>query len=177
MLLWQSHNHNDTPAATWNEGAWTNLPPLKLAIHFKLKQLEISGMSRDSSVMQQDSFGFFRLFHPSSATSPFSSLLFLPVFSLCPVIIAANQFNLGSEADVLMRMERCWMIPPGHYWWLAITHTANGEPDRQLGCTLWHLQMLTLCISVCVCKLFTLDYVSACVTYLFVHRELNSHSS
>lgn len=38
-----------------------------------------------------------------------------PVFSLCPVVIAANQFNLGSEADVLMRMERCWMIPPGYY--------------------------------------------------------------
>lgn len=34
-------------------------------------------------------------------------LSFHPMFSLCPVIIAANQFNLGSEADVLMRMERC----------------------------------------------------------------------
>lgn len=40
-----------------------------------------------------------------------------PLFSLCSVFTAANLFNLGSEADEFMRMERCWMKPPGHYWW------------------------------------------------------------
>lgn len=82
--------------------------------------------------------------------------VFLPVFGLCTVIVAANQFNLGSEAYVLMRMERCEMIPPGPYWWLAITHTDNGRPGKQLGCTLWHLQMVPLCFcehrSLCLCK-------------------------
>lgn len=36
------------------------------------------------------------------------------------------------------------------------THTLlNGGPDRQLACTLWHLQMLPLCMHVCVYTLYT----------------------
>lgn len=77
-----------------------------------------------------------------------------PVFILCPVIIAANQFNLGSEADVLMRMERCWMIPPGHYWWLTITHATNrGTRDS------WDAHSGTSrcyhCAFICVYNLYT----------------------
>lgn len=39
-----------------------------------------------------------------------------PVFIWCSVFTAANLFNLGDEADEVMRIERCWMKPPGHYW-------------------------------------------------------------
>lgn len=38
-----------------------------------------------------------------------------PAFALCSVFTAANLFNLDAEADEFMRMERCWMMPPGHY--------------------------------------------------------------
>lgn len=38
-----------------------------------------------------------------------------PAFPLCSVFTAANLFNLDGEADEFMRMERCWMMPPGHY--------------------------------------------------------------
>lgn len=167
MLLWQDHNHNDALAAIWNEGTWTNLLPTNLPFALNLSNMEwvarwqiLYAYGRRKGTAMQNSLGLLCLLLPNSPSSLSS---FLPVFSLCPVIIAANQFNLGSEADVLMRMERCWMIPPGHYWWLVITHTANGGPDRQLRCTLWHLQMLPLCICVCVYTLYTGLCVCMCI--------------
>lgn len=65
----------------------------------------MSGTSADSSLTELEIFGLLQLLLYSSPSSLFSSLP--PAFGVCPVIIAANQFNLGNEADVLMRMERC----------------------------------------------------------------------
>lgn len=126
----------------------------------------MTGMLIDLSLTQQDARngnGQFWVAFLISPAAPPPFPLFLPAFSLCPVIIAANQFNLGSEADVLMRMERCWMIPPGHYWWLGITHTANRGTDRQLGCTHWHLQMLPLCVCLWV---YTVHWLMCLHAYL-----------
>lgn len=81
-----------------------------------------------------------------------------PAFTLCSVCTAANLFNLNGEADEFMRMERCWMMPPGHYW---CNHHTLWIQGHQIDSLDGHCCMSRCvhCDWVCFCGAFVQFYV------------------
>lgn len=112
-----------------------------------------------------------------SCQLPNRKSVFTLALTLCTIIFAVNPFNLGDEAYMLMRMERCWIIPPGAE---ACNHTwimGGEENSRRAHSAPPDASTVFLCTPCSVSRVWTLIQSECRGLHLFMRHASSASAS